>query len=227
MARTKLRWEFPTTIETIEVQEPQMTVRNCLNGIAGADEQGVVTKTLYCTRDGKFFVRCADGWRKQEPLTGTLRKKRATGRIYSTSGGASDCPQMRHFGLHTCHRLVAYAWCEHPACAKTDPLWYKHYEADHINGDHGNWTADNLQWVTPAENRRRAKLARCMRKIGIQPKWLYHSILRGLYSLPTEQAELVIHRFRFEVGTSDNALTIGRINSTFAFLLDELKSQPS
>ena len=222
--QTKLRWEFPTKIESIEVQEPQMVVRNCLNGL---DEQGTIKKTLYCTRDGKFFVRCADGWRKQEPLTGTLRKKRATGRIYSTSGGASDCPQMRHFGSFHCHRLVAYAWCEHPACAKTDPLWYKHYEADHINGDHGNWTADNLQWVTPAENRRRAKLARCMRKIGIQPKWLYNSILRGLYSLPTEQAELVIHRFRFEADTSDDAITIGRINSTFAFLLDELKSQPS
>ena len=104
---------------------------------------------------------------------------------------------------------------------------YKHYEADHINGDHANWTADNLQWVTPAENRRRAKLARCMRKIGLQPKWLYHSILRGLYFLPTEQAELVINRFRFEAGTSDDAITIERINSTFAFLLDELKNQPS
>ena len=136
-------------------------------------------------------------------------------------------PRMRHFSNFLCHRLVAYAWCEHPACAKTDPLWYKQYEADHINGDHANWTADNLQWVTPAENRRRAKLARCMRKIGLNPKWLYHSILRGLYSLPTEQAELVINRFRFEAGTSDDALTIERINSTFAFLLDELKSQPS
>ena len=226
---TKLRWAFPPTIESIKVPELQTTVRSCLDGIAGADDQGAIKKTLYCTRDGKFFVRCADGWRKQEPITGHLRKKQKNGRLLSPGYhyGTTDCPQMRHFGLHTCHRLVAYAWCEHPACAKTDPLWYKHYEADHINGDHGNWTADNLQWVTPAENRRRAGLARCMRKTGLQPKWLYHSILRGLYSLPTEQAELVINRFRFEAGTNDDALTIERINSTFAFLLDELKKQPS
>ena len=220
---TKLRWEFPATIETIEVQEPQMVVRSCLHGI---DEHGKIIKTLYCTRDGRFFVRYADGWHKQQPDTHTQRRKQATGLTTPSRGGSTDCPNMRSdFSHYTCHRLVAYAWCEHPACAKTDPEWYKHYEADHINGDHGNWTADNLQWVTPAENRRRAKLARCMRKIGLQPRWLYHSILRGLYSLTTELAELVINRFRFEVGTNDDALTIGRINSTFAFLLDELKNQ--
>ena len=224
---TKLKWVFPETITQHEVREPQMVVRSCLNGIAGADEQGTIKKTLYCTRDGKFFVRYADGWHKQEPSTNYLRRKQQTGKIYPKGGGATECPDMRFYGHYRCHRLVAYAWCEHPACAKTDPLWYKHYEADHINGDHANWTADNLQWVTPAENRRRAKLARCMRKIGLQPRWLYHSILRGLYSLTTELAELVINRFRFEAGTSDDALTIGRINSTFAFLLDELKSQPS
>ena len=224
---TKLRWAFPPTIESIKVPELQTTVRSCLDGIAGADDQGAIKKTLYCTRDGKFFVRYADGWHKQEPMTSNLRKRQAGKPMPNASGGATSCPQMNHFGYFGCHRLVAYAWCEHPACAKTDHEWYKHYEADHINGDHGNWTADNLQWVTPAENRRRAGLARCMRKIGLQPKWLYHSILRGLYSLPTEQAELVIKRFRFEAGTSDDALTIGRINSTFAFLLDELKSQPS
>ena len=221
---TKLKWVFPETITQHEVREPQMVVRSCLNGL---DEQGTIKKTLYCTRDGKFFVRYADGWHKQEPCTNTLRRKREGRPMPKASGGCIDRAYMSHFSNFSCHRLVAYAWCEHPACAKTDPLWYKHYEADHINGDHGNWTADNLQWVTPAENRRRAKLARCMRKIGLQPRWLYHSILRGLYSLTTELAELVINRFRFEAGTNDDALTIGRINSTFAFLLDELKNQPS
>ena len=202
-----------------------MVVRSCLNGI---DEQGTIKKTLYCTRDGKFFVRCADGWRKRKPCDNHKRRKEAGKLVgHPSKGGGYDCPFISRCNNSSCHRLVAYAWCEHPACAKTDPEWYKHYECDHINSDHGNWTADNLQWVTPAENRRRAKLARCMRKIGLQPKWLYHSILRGLYSLPTEQAELVINRFRFEAGTNDDALTIGRINSTFAFLLDELKKQPS
>ena len=220
---TKLRWEFPATIETIEVQEPQMTVRSCLHGI---DEHGKIIKTLYCTRDGRFFMQGKNGWHELRPCMNRVR--RGWKNRSAKGGGCFDTAYLRIADLGAtinCHRLVAYAWCEHPACAKTDPLWYKRYECDHLNGDHGNWTADNLQWVTPAENRRRAKLARCMRKIGLQPRWLYHSILRGLYSLTTELAELVINRFRFETGTSDDALTIGRINSTFAFLLDELKSQ--
>ena len=220
---TKLKWVFPETITQHEVQEPQMVVRSCLNGL---DEQGVVTKTLYCTRDGRFFVRYADGWHKRKPCDNHKRRKEAGKLVgHPSKGGGYDCPFISRCNNSSCHRLVAYAWCTHPAEAQSDPLWYKRYECDHINGDHGNWTADNLQWVTPAENRRRAKLARYMRKIGVQPKWLYHSILRGLYSLPTEQAELVINRFRFEAGTSDDAITIERINSTFAFLLDELKNQ--
>ena len=200
-----------------------MVVRSCLEG---KDEQGTIKKTLYCTRDGNFFVRYTDGWHKRKPCDNHKRRKEAGKLVgHPSKGGGYDCPFISRCNNSSCHRLVAYAWCTHPAEAQSDPLWYKRYECDHINGDHGNWTADNLQWVTPAENRRRAKLARCMRKIGIQPKWLYHSILRGLYSLPTEQAELVINRFRFEAGTSDDAITIGRINSTFAFLLDELKNQ--
>ena len=96
---------------------------------------------------------------------------------------------------------------------------------DHLDGNIFNNHPSNLQWVTHAENMRRAGLMRCMRKIGLAPLRLYPGILRGLYSLPTEQAKLIIERFRFEAGTNDDALTIERINSTFAFLLDELKSQ--
>ena len=101
------------------------------------------------------------------------------------------------------------------------------WEVDHLNGITTDNCINNLDAVPKPENRRRKILSDKMKAIGLQPKWLYHSILRGLYSLPTEQAELVINRFRFEAGTSDDAITIERINSTFAFLLDELKNQPS
>ena len=101
------------------------------------------------------------------------------------------------------------------------------WEVDHLNGITTDNCILNLEAVPKPENRRRQKISNKLKAIGLQPKWLYHSILRGLYSLPTEQAELVINRFRFEAGTSDDAITIERINSTFAFLLDELKSQPS
>ena len=94
---------------------------------------------------------------------------------------------------------------------------------DHLDGNIFNNHPSNLQWVTPAENMRRARLMRCMRKIGLAPLWLYPGILRGLYSLPTEQAELIIERFRAQTTITDDPLTIPNINATLAFLLDELK----
>lgn len=189
MARTKLRWEFPTTIETIEVQEPQMTVRNCLNGIADADEQGVVTKTLYCTRDGRFFTRYTDGWHEQMPCDNHLRRKQAGRPLAPKGGGGSDCPYMTHFGNFSCHRLVAYAWCKHPACAKVDPEWYKHYQADHINGDHANWTADNLRWVTPKENIAWGVRQRALKKLALNLKWIRPDLLVAISDLKQEHFE--------------------------------------
>ena len=183
---TKLRWAFPPTIESIKVPELQTTVRSCLDGI---DEQGTIKKTLYCTRDGRFFVRYADGWHKIVPITGHLRKKLATGRIYATAGGATECPQMRNFGSYLCHRLVAYAWCEHPACAKTDPEWYKHYECDHINGDHANWTADNLRWVTPKENIAWGVRSRRLKKLALNLKWIRPDLLVAISDLKQEHFE--------------------------------------
>ena len=183
---TKLKWVFPATITQHEVQEPQMVVRSCLNGI---DEQGTIKKTLYCTRDGKFFTRCADGWRKQEANLSQLHKKLTTGRTTSSWGGNTDTPFMCHFGAYRCHRLVAYAWCEHPACAKTDPLWYKQYEADHINGDHGNWTADNLRWVTPKENFAWGLRQRKMKKLGLNLKWIRPDLLVAISDLKQEHFE--------------------------------------
>lgn len=183
---TKLKWVFPETITQHEVREPQMVVRSCLNGI---DEQGTIKKTLYCTRDGKFYVRYADGWHKLEPVTNYLRRKQQTGKINPKGGGSSESPDMRHFGSYRCHRLVAYAWCTHPACAKTDPLWYKHYEADHINGDHGNWTADNLRWVTPKENIAWGVRQRALKKLALNLKWIRPDLLVAISNLKQEHFE--------------------------------------
>ena len=159
------------------------------------------------------------------PCDNHLRRKQAGRPLAPKGGGGSDCPYMTHFGNFSCHRLVAYAWCKHPACAKVDPEWYKHYQADHINGDHGNWTADNLRWVTPKENIAWGVRQRALKKLALNLKWLNYGILRALSDLSNEQFDLCINRFRLEAGTSDDAITIGRINSTFAFLLDELKKQ--
>jgi hypothetical protein len=44
------------------------------------------------------------------------------------------------------------------------------YQCDHINGIPTDNRACNLQWVTPAENIRRAKLLRELRKRGLHPE---------------------------------------------------------
>ena len=43
-------------------------------------------------------------------------------------------------------------------------------EIDHLNGDILDWSVDNLQYVTPAENRKRARLLRVLRSIGRDPR---------------------------------------------------------
>ena len=46
----------------------------------------------------------------------------------------------------------------------------KGMEIDHLNGDKLDYRPSNLQEVTPAENRRRAKILRAMRAVGLDPR---------------------------------------------------------
>lgn len=48
------------------------------------------------------------------------------------------------------HRLIAYLFCNPPAN-------YFELEVDHLDGDHFNNNAENLEWVTCTENNRRAR----------------------------------------------------------------------
>ena len=69
-------------------------------------------------------------------------------------------PMMRHFGNKTCHSLMCVTF------HGPRPIGY---ECDHINGVVTDYSASNLQWVTPAENRRRARILRIIRSIGRNP----------------------------------------------------------
>ena len=42
------------------------------------------------------------------------------------------------------------------------------YEVDHLNGDMLDWSTDNLEYVTPTENIKRAKLLRARRMVARQ-----------------------------------------------------------
>ena len=69
-------------------------------------------------------------------------------------------PTMRHFGSKSCHSLMCIAF-HGPRPAG--------YECDHLNGVITDYRPSNLQWVPPAENRRRAKILRAMRAAGLDP----------------------------------------------------------
>ena len=56
------------------------------------------------------------------------------------------------------------------------------YEVDHLNGDMLDWSADNLEYVTPEENRKRAGLLRVLRSIGRDPRKMSREELLGIFA---------------------------------------------
>ena len=56
------------------------------------------------------------------------------------------------------------------------------YEVDHLNGDMLDWSTDNLEYVTPKENIKRAKLLRVLRSIGRDPKQMSKEELLGIFA---------------------------------------------
>ena len=208
MAKRKLRWIYPPQEEmhTIEVND----IHNIgLNGITelrpcqyGINEQGEVVKTLYCTRDGRFFVRYEDGWHEQKLNFSPCSQNYKRGSVY---------PIMRHFGNKRCHVLVAYAWLGPRP---------EGYEIDHLNGDKLNWSADNLEYVTREENRRRSKILKRLRKMAIDPKWVYIRNLKGLYKLTAHALEEFFTLLEARMLNDDSQLTIEAINEHIAETLD-------
>ena len=83
----------------------------------------------------------------------------------------SKYPQMRHFSAKACHSLM---------CATFHGPRPEGYQCDHLNGNKFDYSAANLEWVTPAENIRRAKILRALRAIGRDPKLIPYDELRAI-----------------------------------------------
>ena len=90
-----------------------------------------------------------------------------------TNGNGTHYPFLRQFGAKHCHFLVAGAWYG----PRPDGM-----VIDHLNGDILNWSAENLEYVTPAENRKRAKILRCMREAGNDPKQYSPARLKAIFA---------------------------------------------
>ena len=88
------------------------------------------------------------------------------------NGGHALYPKIRQYGNKVCHVLMYEAWYG----ART-----KGMEIDHLNGDKLDYRPSNLQEVTPAENRRRAKILRAMRAVGLDPRTYSREELLALF----------------------------------------------
>ena len=106
--------------------------------------ESVKGKILFAGTDGKFYNAAG---KELKPIFNPGMQNHKGGSAY---------PVMRHFGCRLCHHLI---W-ETFVGPRT-----KGMEIDHINGNKLDWSLDNLQEVTPAENRKRAKILRILRNV--------------------------------------------------------------
>ena len=89
----------------------------------------------------------------------------------------SAYPIMRNCSTRNCHILMCVTFY-----GPRPTVNGVRYECDHINGDPTDYSAANLEWVTPAENRKRAKILRAMRAANNDPRQLSPERLKNIFS---------------------------------------------
>lgn len=115
---------------------------------------------FWCAQDGRVFALTKDGVWKRRTVSG-LKGHPAYGR--RQPGGCHSGERYPHLGHarknYAAHKLMALAWLG-PIPAG--------WEVDHINGNILDWRLENLQVVTPEENRKRAVILRARRMVARQ-----------------------------------------------------------
>ena len=137
-------------------------------------------KPLYCSRDGRFFsparaVLTDNGWEMHQIEVSCYK----AGQRYKKSN--SGYPRIRvdpQQKTTLVHHLMWETWVG--PRKKTDDEGVK-WEIDHINGDIRNWSLDNLEEITAAENYRRRKILYRLRKEGKDPTQMPIAELKRIF----------------------------------------------
>ena len=124
-------------------------------------------KALYVSAEGRCFSFCRSILR--------LIKPQATNSVINHHNGRRKQKylRVRSYGNILVHHAVALAWIGLMPDAG--------YVVDHLNGLVTDNRACNLGWVTPEENRKRAKLLRVLRNIGRDPKQMSREELLEIF----------------------------------------------
>ena len=127
-------------------------------------------KPLYCSKDGRYFSVRNMQITDEGCIMHELKPCFNPGK--KNLKGGSAYPAMTNFGNRLCHHLIYETWVG----PRTPGM-----EIDHINGDKMNWSLDNLEEVTPEENRKRAILLRELRRNGRDPKQMTRDELQAIF----------------------------------------------
>lgn len=154
-------------------------------------------KPLYCSREGKFY----SVYNMTITEEGCIMReiKPCWNNAMAHFKGGSCYPMLSSYTPHLCHTIVALTWFgPRPFVVtpdgKTIPM-----EIDHLNGNILDCSADNLQYVTPAENRRRAKYLRALRQlIPLHAQTFTREDYLRFYAMPFEDFQAMLAKFHRE-----------------------------
>ena len=148
--------------------------------------ESVGGKTLYVSTGGDFFN--AQGKRLKPGFSQSSRRHK----------NGSCYPQITSYCFRLCHHLVWETF--------VGPR-HKGMEIDHINGNKFDWSLDNLQEVTPQENRRRARYLRVLRE-HIPAHWqvFNREDYLGFYSMPFDEFKAMMANIERDPRTTDEIM---------------------